>query len=122
MKLNARREKNLEKYISVVIGLVVFLTLYFFMTDARGAEPREIFARVINVDTGICDMDANGTVSSSTEKTAYSRKCDIGINPYEPMKRYISTFGDDGKRESVIEADTVTGTQTIIWHKGRKKI
>ncbi len=120
--MNARQLRTRNRILTVVVAAACLLIVYFFVREAKAAEPHQILSGVIRVNTGVCDMDVYGTVSASPEKTAYSRNCHIGINPYEPTKRYISTFGNDGKIENVIEADTMTGTQTIIWHKNQKEI
>ncbi len=117
-----RMIRRMLKPFGVVAGTIGFIVFYlFFVHDAKAAEP-QIPAVVILINVGVCDMDTNGRVSKSIEETVYSRKCNIGVSPYAPRMRYISTFNDDGKIESVIEADTVTGMQTIIWHKNQKKI
>ena len=120
--MNALQLRYAKRVLIIAVCATALLLAYFFLREAKAAESSQILSGVVRINTGVCDMDAYGTVSSSEEKTAYSRKCNVGINPYKPTKRYISTFEDNNKIESVIEADTMTGTQTIIWHKDRKEI
>ncbi len=108
--------------VAVAIGLLAFYLFVVREHEAKAAEPHEVPTLIVRIETGVCGLDAYGKISEDPKKTIHFRDCHVGINPYEPTKIYFSTIGTDGKRESVIETDMVTGAQIIIWHKGQKRI
>jgi len=136
--MNARQLKSLERIVSAVVGLAVFLTLYFVVTDAtRGAEPQEtsrsqealqpqeiirlkdFFADTVRIRTGDCALNSNGTITENAEERQYTKlkKCAFRINPGNQGKRYAVIYTDYGEVESIIEGDDTSRKQKIIWHK-----
>lgn len=66
--MNAKKSRSIEKIVSIIVGAAVFLTVYFFIRDARSAEPHQILSGVIRVNTGVCDMDATARYPQAQKK------------------------------------------------------
>lgn len=99
---------------TVLLLLLVFLFCLAWFAQAGAYDENEL--PVEDMAEGTCWMDKAGFVAERHVVAAYPRVCKVSFDPSKPEKYYFAIYDHRGRRLAyIIEADTTTGKQIVIW-------